>query len=85
MGEEYSLLKVNDFELILVKANGLLEELKQEAKLLKKSPKEVDQAVISKVIKLIHIITDDDYLGVERFNQITEDIRPKCLLPHQPL
>ena len=46
---------------------------------------EVDQAVISKVVKLIQIITDEDYIGVVRFNKITEDIRPQCLLPHQAL
>ncbi len=76
MGEEYSLLRVNDFELILLKANGLLEELKQETTTHKKSPKEVDQAVISKVTKLINIITENNFLGVPRFNQITEHLRP---------
>ncbi len=76
MGEEYSLLKVNDFELILYKANGLLEDLKQETTTQKKSPKEVDQAVINKVTKLINIITDNNFLGVARFNQITEHLRP---------
>ena len=76
MEEEYSLLRVNDFELILLKANRLLEELKQETITPKKSPKEVDQTVISKVTKLINIITDDNFLGVARFNQITEHRRP---------
>ena len=80
-----SLLRVNDFKQIISEAKGLLEELEQEIKQQKKSPKEVDQAVINKVIKLIHIITGEDYVGVARFNKITEDIRPQCLLPHQPL
>ena len=41
-GEEYSLLRVSDFELSLFKANGLLVDLKQEMTQQKKSPKEVD-------------------------------------------
>ena len=83
--EQYSLLKVKDFKSIVLETKQLMEELEQEIKQQKKSPKEVDQAVISKVIKLIKIITDEDYVGVARFNKITEDIRPQCLLPHQPL
>ena len=83
--EQYSLLKVNDFKSIVFESKELLEELELEIKQQKKSPKEVDQAVINKVIKLIHIITGEDYVGLATFNKITEDIRPQCLLPHQPL
>ena len=35
--------------------------------------------------ELIKYIAHDDILGEARFNKITEDIRPQCLLPHQSL
>ena len=83
--EDFSPLKVKDFVSIAFKAKELQSELEKEIAQQKKSAKEVDQAVIDKVVKLVHFITDEDYLGVARFNKITEDIRPQCLLPHQLL
>jgi hypothetical protein len=41
--------------------------------------------VINKIVKLIEFITNEDILGVARFNKMTENMRPQCALPHQPL
>ncbi len=83
--EQYSILKVMDFVSIAMKASQLQQELEKEMSQQQRSKKEVDQAVINRVVQLIKFITHEDYVGVARFNQITEDLRPQCPLPHQPL
>jgi hypothetical protein len=41
--------------------------------------------VTNKIVKLIEFITNEDILGVARFIKITENMGPRCSLPHQPL
>ena len=77
-----SLLRVKDFTSIELKAKELHAELTQEIAHSNKSPQEVDKAVIVKVIALINFMIGEDYIGVTRFNEITEFLRPPCLLPH---
>ena len=80
-----TLLKVNDFASIAMKAKELEQDLKKEISLLQKNKQEIDQAVTNKVTELIKYIAHDDILGEDRFNRITEDMRPQCPLPHQLL
>ena len=74
--EDFNVLRVNDFISIAMKAEKLQHELQNEIAQQQRSKKEIDLAVINKVIKLIEYITHDDLLGVPRFNKITEYIRP---------
>ena len=83
--EDQPTLKVMDFVSIALKAQSLQQELKNEIGQQQRSRKEIDLAVINKVILLINFITDDDCVGVARFNKITENIRPLCPLPHEKL
>ena len=78
-------LKVNDFVSIALKARDLEHELKKETNEQQKTKQEINQAVMKRVAELIKYIAHEDILGEARYNKITEDMRPQCPLPHQPL
>ena len=59
-------LKVKDFRSFVLHAQVLQAELEKETA-IKKSPKDVDKAVINKIDCLIKVIASDDYLGERRF------------------
>jgi hypothetical protein len=85
MEEEQAVLRVNDFVSIANKTEIIKLDLEKEVNQHKKSRKEVDQIVVNHIAELLMYITQEDLLGVARFNKISEDIRQQYPLPHEPV
>ena len=81
MLQGFNLLRKRDFSSIVLKAQQIESDLDKELKNTK-VPNEIDKATLGKIRDLIDYIADDELLGEERFNSLTEHLRPDCHQPH---
>ena len=81
MLQGFNLLRNRDFSSIVLKAQQIEADLDKELKNTK-VPNEIDRATVGKIRDLIDYIADDELLGEERFNSLTEHLRPDCHQPH---
>ena len=70
------LLKNRDFEWLVGKCKDLNNDLIEESKNSKRSATETNNAVVEKVRQIIELIVNEEFLGKERFNNITAHLRP---------
>ena len=81
--QAHQLLKLKDLESINTKLDNITKNTKEDLKKQgKKTPSEINDIVIEKIREIIDFIVDEDYLGKDRFNQLTAHLRPECPLPH---
>ena len=80
--QQHQLLKLRELESINMKVDNLTKSTREEFRQGRKTPNEINDRVIENIREIIDFIADEDYLGKDRFNEITAHLRPECPLPH---